>query len=160
MLETKIIDMETNTIIKRRLLLKTLTKRTPITLNRGIMKLIKIGQKLFKLLNSVKLKSSRFLRQLKKHINVTVTLTVITKNPVDKGFGIRLNDPNSFTRTPMSMRNAMLNPTENKTVSGKSSFVILNNLRRTSPGTNIKKRKPKTCRANGISKIRLIQNAV
>jgi hypothetical protein len=49
----------------------------------------------------------------------------------------------------MSIKNAILIPAENKIVSISLDIFNLNILRITKPGINMKKRKPRICRANG-----------
>ena len=75
---------------------------------------------------------------------------------MDRGSESKLNEPNSFIRNPVSIRNARLKPTENKIFSVILDRSILKSLSRTNPGTNTRKIKPETCRAIGISKISVI----
>jgi hypothetical protein len=78
-------------------------------------------------------------------------LAIMVNGIVDRGFDIKFHVPSWFTRTPISIKKAILSPTENKIVSTLLDISSLTNLKRTKPGTNMKKRKPKICRANGTS---------
>ena len=95
------------------------------------------------------LKSSLLLKQLKTLKRRTQTLVTIKRGPVDKGCGMKTNE---FIRNPRNIINAMLNPIENKIVSVILDVSILSAFRRAKPGTMMRYRETRTCRANGISK--------
>ena len=75
---------------------------------------------------------------------VTAALTAMNIGSVAKGLAKIPNKPNSFTISPMSIRKAMLNPTDKTMISARCGFSTLNVLRRRYPGTKPKKMKPNT----------------
>jgi len=78
---------------------------------------------------------------------------MIIKGHCDKGFNIPVMGSSSFINNPMNIKNAMLNPTERKTVSVKERSRNLNSFKITIPGRKVKERKPKTCLATVRSRI-------
>jgi len=80
-------------------------------------------------------------------------LTTIIIIPFDRGSGTKLSRPNRFIRAPKTIRNEILNPTDNTKDSIASSLSAPRSCRITKPGTNMKKTKPYICLKKGISKI-------
>ena len=150
-LATKIMGMRNKRIIKRTLLLKRLTNKTPITLIIGRIMHSKISQKFVPFTFNT-FESSLFVRKIEIDIKVTAKLIATNNGLVDRGSDIKLIVPKAFTRKPKSIRNAMLSPTANRIVSVTLDLSIRPSFRITKPGTNVKKIKPEICRTNGISK--------
>jgi len=116
-----------NTKIIRMLLLKTLINITPSTLRIGRIKYGRICLNLKKL-KLIKSKSLT-LKYLKIHIKKITILIIKARVSVDRGFETKFNEPNSFIRNPMNIRNARLAPTENKKVSNLLKRSNLSRLR-------------------------------
>ena len=76
---------------------------------------------------------------------------VIDRGQIDKGFDMTFMEPSQLITKPKHIRKAILNPTENKMVSTILLFSDLIALSITKPGIKVRKSKPRTCLAIGMS---------
>jgi hypothetical protein len=106
------------------------------------------------------LMSSLLVMLLRMDIERTKMLIIMTRNSVDRGLVIPINEPNSFIRSPTNIRKEILNPTENKIVSVIEDLSNPDTLKSMKPGTNIRKRKPMICRVIGISRTSVIHHMI
>ena len=77
---------------------------------------------------------------------------VIIKDKNEIGFEIPRSGYNILMNNPKNIKKAILNPTEYKIVSIVLSLFNFSICRINNPGKTVRKRKPKICLKNGISK--------
>jgi hypothetical protein len=87
-------------------------------------------------------------------------LTAINKGYCESGLERKNKEPISLTKSPIIIRNTMLNPTEKRTVSTTLSLSTFNSLTITKPGIKVKYAKPKIWRATGMLKRTVKYNAI
>jgi len=89
---------------------------------------------------------------------IIMLFNVIIRGSNDNGFEIPSVKPISLTIKPAIIRNARLNPAENRIVSMSSKFSKLSKRKKIKPGTNVRYMKPMTCLAIVMSKKTTRQN--